>query len=163
MVDGKLHSQTRAGGGEIRFGSDAGKLEPAQPQRNWMVVRERNSFELDRDALAVYRMIRQALGTQSPMRDRSVVVGNMAGQGPASWEFPDDVIRPELQPGEILLWSGRPRLGFVPNWIEMLSMIGAFLWMIYFHFLFIGGNQQFGFAFLWILFAAKLLTVAIKV
>src|SRR5262249_25975609 len=110
-----------------------------------------------------YRMIRQALRTQSAMHDRSVVVRNIAGQGPASWELPEDAIRPELQPGEILLWSGRPRLGFVLNWIEMFSMIGAFIWMVYFHFLFLGGNQQFGFAFLWFLFAAKLLTVAIKV
>src|SRR5262245_27366137 len=163
MVDVKLHSQTRSGGGELRFGSDAGKLEPAQPQRNWMVVREMNSFELDRDALTVYRMIRQALRTQSSLHDRSVVVSNIAGQGAASWEFPEDAIRPELQPGEILLLPGRPRLGFVSNWIEMFSMIGAFIWMIYFHFLFLGGIQQFGFAFLWFLFAAKLLTVVIKV
>jgi hypothetical protein len=158
MRDAWLMPRGSSGGGVIRFGCDATpRREKTSQQVGWLSVSSLNAFELEREARAVFQLVRAAL--RGPVRGfkRSVEFQRApkSDDQPDCWEQPDEVIRPELKPGELLLWAGRPRLGYVVNWHDIIGLIIAFVWMNVF---FVGGGLG---AALWFLLVFKAIHVAV--
>src|SRR5579859_2770716 len=62
--------------------------------------------------------------------------------GPTSWDNPEEIIHAELEPGETLLWSGRPRQGLVPRSGDGRQVVAAVFLLGFFGFVFAGANNN---------------------
>lgn len=160
MLDARLRPHGPSGGGTIRFGRDAAQQGATMAQNvGWFSIASLNAFELERDARAVFQLVKAALERPAHGANKSVetALAPRSDSEPDSWEQPDEVVRPELRAGELLLWAGRPRLGYVVNWHDIIGLIIAFVWMNMF---FVGGG--FGVA-LWLLVIFKAVHVTLHV
>src|SRR5262245_7132691 len=45
---------------------------------------------------------------------------------PSCWDNRDEIIRAELEPGEQLLWAGRPRKGLLMRKHDVISLVFSF-------------------------------------
>ena len=167
LTDARLTPGWR-GSGVIRFGCDAGR-EDLDRLKSMIFYSSLGltEFELASEAEHVYRLIEQRLSKRARRQSRiprEIQSETIPETAQSSWEHPDEVVQTALAPGELLLWSGRPRLGFVPRWFEITGILMAFIWMQIF-FLGPGGpaGRQFGMIILWALLAFKGLHVFVHV